>query len=447
MMNTPICDFVKTYANQNKIRMHMPGHKGADYLGIEALDITEVTGADSLYEASGIIAESETNASTLFGCPTFYSTEGSSHCIRAMLYICLLNAKQKGLRPTVLAGRNAHKAFISAAALLDFDVRWIYPDESESYLACTVTPEKVAEALFSMDKIPAAVYITSPDYLGNVADIQGIAEVCHRFGTLLAVDNAHGAYLKFLEPSQHPMDLGADICCDSAHKTLPVLTGGAYLHISKTLNIISAKVKNALALFGSTSPSYLILQSLDMANKVMDECYKEKLALTIKGVKDLKQSLSQKGYTVIGNEPMKITVSTKKYGYLGDELSKILAEQGIEWEFADSDYLVLMPSADTTPQQFAQIEKIMTGIPEKAPVLTCPPKFALPSQIMTVRAATLSTTEILPLSQCKGRVLAQPTVSCPPAVPILVSGEIIDEAAIKRFEYYGVDNLTVVSAF
>ena len=150
----------------------MPGHKGADYLGIEALDITEVTGADSLYEASGIIAESETNASALFGCPTFYSTEGSSHCIRAMLYLCLLTARQKGLRPTVLAGRNAHKTFISAAALLDFDIRWIYPDESESYLACTVTPEKVAEALFSMDNTPAAVYITSPDYLGNVADIQ-----------------------------------------------------------------------------------------------------------------------------------------------------------------------------------------------------------------------------------------------------------------------------------
>ncbi len=446
MMNTPICDFVKTYAKQNKIRMHMPGHKGADYLGFEAFDITEVTGADSLYEASGIIAESERNASALFGCPTFYSTEGSSHCIRAMLYICLLNAKKKGLSPTVLAGRNAHKTFISAAALLDFDIQWIYPDEKESYLACTVTPKKVAEALSSMDKIPAAVYITSPDYLGNIADIQGIAEVCHRFGTLLAVDNAHGAYLKFLESSPHPMDLGADICCDSAHKTLPVLTGGAYLHISKDLNILSDEVKNALALFGSTSPSYLILQSLDMANKVLSECYVERLAVAVKIVKDLKQNLSQKGYTLVGNEPMKITISSKAYGYKGDELAQILAEQGIECEFADSDYLVLMPSADTNTYQFAQIEMIMTDIPQKAPVLTCAPNFALPSQVMTVRAATLSATEILPLSQCEGRVLAQPTVSCPPAVPILVSGEIIDEEAIKRFEYYGIKKLTVVSA-
>ncbi len=444
MMNTPICDFVKTYAKHNKIRMHMPGHKGVDYLGFETFDITEITGADSLYEAKGIIAKSETNASTLFGCPTFYSTEGSSHCIKAMLYLCLLNAKQKGLSPTVLAGRNAHKTFVSAAALLDFDVQWIYPNEKESYLACTVTPEKVAETLSSMDNTPAAVYITSPDYLGNVADIKGIAEVCHKFGTLFVVDNAHGAYLKFLEPSQHPMDLGADICCDSAHKTLPVLTGGAYLHISKDLNILSANVKNALALFGSTSPSYLILQSLDMANKVISEFYAERLALAVKSVKDLKQNLSQKGYTLVGNEVMKITLDAKVYGYPGDELAKILAEKGIECEFADSDYLVLMPSADTTADQFAQIEKIMTDIPQKSPILTCAPNFALPSQIMTVRTATLSATEILPLSQCEGRVLAQPTVSCPPAVPILVSGELIDKDAIKRFEYYGIKNLTVV---
>ena len=444
MMNTPICDFVKNYVAQNKIRMHMPGHKGSDCLGFEAFDITEITGADSLYEAKGIIAESERNASALYGHPTFYSTEGSSHCIRAILYLCLLNAKQNGLSPTVLAGRNAHKTFVSAAALLDFDVQWIYPDENESYLACSVTPEKVAEALSSMDKIPAAVYITSPDYLGNVADIKGIAEVCHRFGTLLAVDNAHGAYLKFLQTSQHPADLGADMCCDSAHKTLPVLTGGAYLHIAKDLSVLADEVKNALALFGSTSPSYLILQSLDMANKVLSDGYAEGLTSAVESIKTLNQNLSQKGYRLVGNEPMKITIDAKAYGYTGDQLAQILTKQGIECEFADSDYLVLMPSVDTQPHHFEQVEKVMVDIPQKAPILTCAPYFALPKQIMTIRDATLSLREILPTSQCEGRVLSQPTVSCPPAVPILVSGELIDADAIKRFEYYGIKELTVV---
>ena len=103
----------------------------------------------------------------------------------------------------------------------------LWPRGEGSYLSCGLTPSDVEAYLESAPELPAAVYLTSPDYLGKVADIRGIAAVCHRFGVLLAVDNAHGAYLKFLRPSRHPMDLGADLCCDSAHKTLPVLTGGA----------------------------------------------------------------------------------------------------------------------------------------------------------------------------------------------------------------------------
>ena len=123
-MRTPILDFVQRYADAKALRLHMPGHKGMPLLGMEALDITEIEGADSLYEASGIIRESEENASTLFGCETFYSTEGSSHCIRAMLYLVRLHAKENGKKPLILAGRGAHKTFLSAAALLDLDVYW-----------------------------------------------------------------------------------------------------------------------------------------------------------------------------------------------------------------------------------------------------------------------------------------------------------------------------------
>ena len=231
-MDTPICDFVRDYAERNTLRLHMPGHKGKALLGMEALDLTEISGADSLYEADGIIRESEKNAGTLFGAHTFYSTEGSSQCIRAMLYLAVLHAKQMGRRPLIAAGRNAHKTFLSAAALLDFDIQWLWPGEGESYLSCKIGAAELDAALTVMPEKPAAVYLTSPDYLGNMVDIKNVAEVCHRHGSLLLVDNAHGAYLKFLPESRHPMDLGADLCCDSAHKTLPVLTGGAYLHIA-----------------------------------------------------------------------------------------------------------------------------------------------------------------------------------------------------------------------
>ena len=124
-MNTPICDFVNQYKKSNPLRLHMPGHKGVKFTGTEDIDITEISGADSLYEASGIIKESEKNASRLFGCETLYSAEGSSLCIKAMLYLTVIFAKQNGKRPLIWAGRNVHKSFLHAAALLDFETEWL----------------------------------------------------------------------------------------------------------------------------------------------------------------------------------------------------------------------------------------------------------------------------------------------------------------------------------
>ena len=339
-MNTPILDFVRNFGEQKNVRLHMPGHKGVNFLGVEALDITEIPGADSLYEADGIIAESEGYASELFGCPTFYSTEGSSLCIRAMLHLACLKAKQEGKRPIIAAGRNAHKVFLTAAALLDFEIRWIYGNDS--YLSCNLSPERLEETL--QDGTITAVYLTSPDYLGNTLDVSALSKVCKRHGALLLVDNAHGAYLKFLNPSQHPMDLGADLCCDSAHKTLPVLTGGAYLHIAKTYKALINQAKSALALFGSTSPSYLILQSLDGANAECERAFPQKLKDLIPHVSGLKQRLSAYGFDLVGDEPIKLTVAPKSFGYTGTEIANCLGKDGIVCEFADPDFVVFMIS-------------------------------------------------------------------------------------------------------
>ena len=172
-MNTPICDFVCKYSDSGALRLHMPGHKGIGET--ERLDITEIEGADSLYEAESIIADSEGNASLLFGCPTFYSTEGSSQCIRAMLFLATAATGNR----RVLAGRNAHKTFVSAAALLDLEVDWI-TDAEGSYLSCRPDARQIERMILSDKDKPAAVYLTSPDYLGNTADIASAAEVCHR---------------------------------------------------------------------------------------------------------------------------------------------------------------------------------------------------------------------------------------------------------------------------
>ena len=424
--------------------MHMPGHKGTAILGMEQLDITEIDGADSLYEAAGIIAKSEANASSLFGCRTYYSTEGSSQCIRAMLYLLLRYAKGQGRKPLIAAGRNAHKTFLTAAALLDVKVDWLYSESNPSYLSCDLTPLELDSYLRTATDKPVAVYVTSPDYLGKIADIRGLADVCHQHEVLLAVDNAHGAYMRFLPESMHPIDLGADLCCDSAHKTLPVLTGGAYLHLSAKLDAaLGSQAKNALMIFGSTSPSYLILQSLDAANRYLEE-YPTRLKDQLPRIASFKASLRRYGYTLYGSEPLKLTIDAKPFGYRGDQLADILRRQKMEPEYADPDYVVLMLSAEMAAEELNDLEQVLCHISPQPPIEEKCPQFMPGVKKLEIREAMLSDSEVLPVKQCVGRILAVPTVGCPPAVPILVCGEQIDEHAIDCFAYYGLADCCVV---
>ena len=444
-MPTPICDFVRKYAQSGAVRMHMPGHKGAPLLGCEPLDITEIDGADELYAPEGIIAESERIASGIFGCTTLYSTEGSSLCIRAMLYLAMQHAAERGRRPLILAARNAHKTFVTAAVLLGFDILWIPPQKHESYLSCTVTPEQVDKICADTDVSPIALYITSPDYLGNVTDIAALSAFCHAHDMLLIADNAHGAYLKFLPETQHPIDLGADLCCDSAHKTLPALTGAAYLHISDSApEICRARAKTAMALFASTSPSYLILQSLDRCNEILLHGFRERLRDTVLRVNALKSELKANRFSLKYCEPMKITIDAKASGYTGTELSDLLRQRGVISEFHDPDFLVLMPSPDSSQEDFRLTADALCAVPQKDAITAAPPEMPLPEIVCTPREAMLSTAVTLPLSECIGRVCAEITVSCPPAVPVAVCGERITEAAARCLRYYGVTACAVL---
>ena len=440
-MKTPIVSFLKSYQEKSPVRMHMPGHKGAGILGFEGMDLTEIYGADELFEAEGIIKESEQNASSLFGCPTYYSTQGSTLCIQTMCTILCQDAKSKGKKPKILAGRNAHRSFIHAAALLDFEIEWLYGNSD--YLSCKIHAEDLEKAI--IESLPTAVYLTNPDYLGNLLDIKSLASVCKKHDVLLAIDNAHGAYLRFLEPSLHPIDLGADLCCDSAHKTLPVLTGGAYLHLSDSLNQVwKNDVKHFMEYFSSTSPSYLIMASLDATNEVLDTTFKKSLSECIQRVDVLKNALIQHGYTILSGEPMKITISTKEFGYTGNEIANLLMECDIYPEFYDSDYIVLMPSPYNTKDDLKRLETCLCGIERKPILVNKPPKLEQSKKAMNVRQALFSSSITLDVSKSLGQVCSSVTVSCPPAILPVIPGEVISESSIEVMKYYGIETVRVV---
>lgn len=444
-MTTPIVDFVNAYTRSGTTRAHMPGHKGVVRLGYEPLDITEIRGADALYEAEGIIRQSEENASRLFGFGrTLYSTEGSSQCIRAMLFLTMGEQKM-GERPLILAARNVHKAFIHACALLDLEVEWLMPEDgSRELCSCPITPAGLEEKLTTCARKPFAVYLTSPDYLGGTADIAGLASVCHAHGLPLLVDNAHGAYLRFLEASRHPIDQGADMTCDSAHKTLPVVTGGAYLQISGEMEQkLTRDPKLALGLFGSTSPSYLILQSLDLCNRLLAEGYTEAIRTTCQRVSVLAEELRKIGFDARANEgdPLKLVIRDVRGGTV---LAQLLRERGIEVEFADRTAVVLMLTADNSREDFEKIRDAFASIGAAGPAAEDLPQLPEPKQVMTIRQAVFAAVEVIPSHLAEGRICAAPTVSCPPAVPIAVSGEIITKEAVQTLQAYGIMEIEVV---
>lgn len=454
-ISTPIFDFVKAYADRNEVRLHMPGHKGQAFLGFEQFDITEISGADSLYEADGIINESEQNATELFGTGrTVYSTQGSSQAICAMLYLAVTHAKEneanhtnncdEDKKPVVIAARNVHKSFIHAATLLDFDIVWLWPEQvTDSICSCPISDAQVEKAILEYADRVAAVYMTTPDYLGGMQDVKKIADVCHKYNVILAVDNAHGAYLHFLERSLHPMDLGADICCDSAHKTLPVLTGGAYLHISKKApKIFLEQAKYAMSLFGSTSPSYLTMTSLDVCNSYLADDYCSKLKETVFKIAQAKEALSKAGWEIMKSDPLKLVVKIQHSDV--KEVTDRLQNGKVVWEYADKDYIVFMLTPENND---ADLERLILALGNynQEMITKNSPIVSHTEQLMSIREAMFLPGETVSLERAEGRVCRVPTVSCPPAIPIAVPGEMITKEMIQVFQYYGINKIDVVN--
>ncbi len=441
-MDTPIYDFLRSYADSGTLRAHMPGHKGKSPAEAPELlykyDITEIKGADSLFESDSIIARSEANASKLYGtAATVFSAGGSTLCIQAMLALM----KQENRR--IIAVRNVHRAFLNAAALLGLNVQWLLPEYSGGILSGRILLPDVEETL-AASEAPSCLYVTSPDYTGRLADIAALAALCKRYGARLLVDNAHGAHLAFFAENMHPIALGADLCCDSAHKMLPALTGAALLHTSR--KEYAPGLKQAMSLFGSTSPSYLIMASLDLCNAYLADRIKEDIAAALPRLNELRSSLSDR-LVFAESEPFHITVKAAESGFCGTELAELLRSRGVECEYADEELLVLLMSPFSAAEDFgrlrAALESAVSGASRyKKPANTFRPK--LPKMACAIREAAFAPAEEIPVEEAEGRICASVKVPCPPAVPIAVSGEVIDRDCIGIFRAYGIKTVLAV---
>lgn len=413
------------------MRCHMPGHKGTLIAKEIAKDITEIDGADSLYSAGGIIAESERIAAGLFASgATLFSCGGATLANQTMLALIGKNRR-------VLASRYAHVSLISTAVLLGLQVDWLYPD---TFLCADIAPRSVKEAVKYAGNYDA-VFMNSLDYYGGFCDVEAVCETLDNVKVPLLCDNAHGAYLVFTD--RHPMRRGAAMCADSAHKTLPALTGTAYLNLARESPFSASEARCKMSLFGSTSPSYLMLDSLDLLNAhIANE--KDRAQNAFAAVAELKQRLQNHGFSLKQSDLLHVTIAAKDYGYSGLELFGELKSAGITAEYADENYLVLIFSTIATADFCGEVCRRLTLIKRKKtlPIVSYPHIY--PEKRLTPREAYFAEKTDVPLKNARGRIVAGITAPCPPGIPLVMPGEALRDEEIALLSQFSVENITVV---
>ncbi len=454
--NTPIYTGLRKYAEEIEHIFHMPGHKLGRGIPEEfsqnllQLDVTEVEGTDNLHFPEGIIRAAQHQAAKAFGADeTFFLVNGSSCGVQAaILSVCARGQK-------IIVGRDSHKSVVSGLVLSGAEPVFVYPEFNEEFaIAAQVTPESIEKAL-GANPDACAVLITRPNYYGICSDIEKISSLVHAHGKPLIVDEAHGAHFAFSDRLPQPALLhGADICIQSAHKTLPAVTQGAYLHV-KGNRVDRDRLALNLSMLQTSSPSYIIMASLDIARDLMEREGSEKLEALIGINEQFACQLEKEGiYKVLSSknmginaiqDPTRLVINVSGLGISGYHTERILREKyRIQVEMADFENIVLITTVADTQ---AGLQGIYEALTELAAVNSCagqsPEGQRLRSLIKTQYSkgenknllspweAYVAAKEELELERCSGRLCAQTITPYPPGIPYLYPGEIIDPSGIE----------------
>ena len=429
---TPLYDAIRAYAGQNPARFHMPGHKGnflpvPELQSIAPLDVTEVEPTGDLFSGGELFDQAQELWAARFGMEyCLFLTGGSTLGLHAALALFCRPGNQ------VLIDRGCHRAVYNAVALLDLEPVYLpRPWRAGEGIAGPISPQDVENLLDSHPNIKT-VCITSPTYSGVLSDVAELSYLIHARGGKLIVDGAHGAHLPFLGVDAFS---GCDALVCSAHKTLPALGQSALLF---TNGVDPRRVRQMTSVFGSSSPSYPMMISLDCARDYLEGEGAEEYRRVARRTAALRAAFPSLQAGELRLDPTRLTLTSPD----GNALARALEGENIWPEMADSGHVVLILTAQDREEDLHRLEEALErhrdllGAP---PILPPPP---LPQPACSLREALFAPVERLPLENCLGRVAAGQLAPYPPGVPVVAPGEVISEkelAYLKEIGYYNLD--------
>ncbi|MGI6776656.1 MAG: aminotransferase class I/II-fold pyridoxal phosphate-dependent enzyme [Acetivibrionales bacterium] len=446
-LDAPLYNWLIKYAQSNPVPFHMPGHKMGKgmpeslFKDIARIDITEIPGADNLHYPEGIIDEAQKLAAGAFGADsTFFLVNGSTCGIHAMIMtICKPGEK-------LIVARDCHKSVIGAMILGRITPVYIKPGYIEEFGAPGTINATELEKILKQNPDARGVLITRPNYYGVCSDIQQIAQIVHSHGKALAVDEAHGAHLGFnVDLPVSALEAGADICVQSAHKTIPAFTQGSYLHIKKG-RIDIDRLKFYLGMLQTSSPSYIIMSSLDLAREIMQKSGKlylgnileyrqwfEDMTGLVGGLEILKEEHVKKGTL----DRTRIVVNCRGIGKTGFEVERALrAKYGIQVEMADINNIICIATVADRKEDF---QKLYKALEELATINTNNNNL---SNDIIVKDLEIPGTAIelkdmhrfgscrRKISEAVGLISKGMITPYPPGIPLICPGEVITHQAV-----------------
>lgn len=438
-MPTPLYDALIRYAADSPARYHMPGHKGKflpvpELMGLAPIDVTELSPTGNLYAAGAPFDQAQQLWAELFGFDICqFLTGGSTMGIHTGLALCA----RPGSR--ILMDRSCHRAAFHALALLDLEPVWLErPWLSDENLIGPIFPETVEKMLEQHPDIKT-VCITSPTYTGVLSDIGGISRIVHAHGGKLFVDGAHGAHLPFLgETSFHK----ADAVVVSAHKTLPAMGQSALLFVNGTDR---DRVRQMASIYGSSSPSYPMMASLDVARQWLADTGTLDYICAAGRVERLRERFpALKSGGALSLDPCRFTLKVKN----GPAFARALEERGVYPEMEDGGHVVFICTAQDSDEDFDRLERVLDTLRNRmgdCPPIPAPP---IPEQVISPRQALFADGCVRVLKDCEGAIAASQIAPYPPGVPVVAPGERITKkelAYLRKIGYNMLSEVRVVS--